>query len=340
MNKLKIIPDRATLALFLLTLLFSLLMLEIGMRYYIFGMRAFSYNQIKSVRDFGVSGLVLASKHKEILWELRPHLDTTNKFVAFRTNKNGLRDEEYPLQKKKGSLRIAVLGDSFTMPEGVAIEDAWHSVLERRLKEEYPEFDTELINFGVAGYGLSQYRATIEKKALKYHPDVILVGFCGANDSAPPEIKDFSQPYKVKETINGFFHMYSFELIGDFYKHYYKKVRGRYAGYDADEEYIDSEFKKLAQISEKEGIPIFIAYIDNKQPSADYSMVESTAKRYGFYFLNGAKYFEKDINPEHIIYKTDRHPNAKANKIIEEALFDDLKRQGIMEHLVNMKDSK
>jgi len=340
MNQLKVIPDRASMILFLFMVLFSLLLLEIGMRYYIFGTHAFSYSQMKSVRDFGVSGMVKASEHQEILWELQPDLNTTNKLVPFRTNHKGLRDQEYPLEKKDQSLRIAVLGDSFTMPEGVPIEDAWHSVLERRLKEEYPELNSEVINFGVAGYSLIQYRATIEKKALQFQPDAILIGFCGANDSAPPEMKNFKPPYKVKATKNGFFHMYSFELIGDVYKRYYKKFKGRYAGYDANEEYVESEFEKIALIAKKQRTPIVIAYIDNKQPSADFTMVESAAKRHGFYFLNGAQYFEKDINPEHIIYKTDRHPNAKANEIIAKALFEDLKHQGIIEHLVDIKDSK
>ena len=45
----------------------------------------------------------------------------------------GLRDQEYDLQKTKNTFRVVVVGDSYTMPAGVSIEDAYHTLLEEEI---------------------------------------------------------------------------------------------------------------------------------------------------------------------------------------------------------------
>jgi len=313
--------DFASLALLIFTSLFSLVLLEIVMRYHIFGSEAFSYSQMKSVRHMGESGILQASEHLDILWELRPDLDTQYKLLPFKTNSSGLRDQEYPLNKPENTYRIAVLGDSFTMAEGVAIENAYHSLLEERFNQLDGDFKYEFINFGVAGYSLLQYVSTINKKVLQFKPDAILVGFCAANDSELPNMEVFKQPYKVKSERNGFFHFHSLELLGDIYKSYYKKLRGRIPGYDADLSYMDEKFKELAEISARHNVPILIAYIDNKAASIDFKHVSDIASKYQLEFVDATGNFTQDIQPEHIIYLTDRHPNAAANKILADNLY-------------------
>src|SRR5207342_2150916 len=48
-------------------------------------------------------------------------------------NSDGMRDREYPLQKPAGTVRIAVLGDSFAEAMQVSLEDSFPKLLEKSL---------------------------------------------------------------------------------------------------------------------------------------------------------------------------------------------------------------
>jgi lysophospholipase L1-like esterase len=313
--------DFASLILFLFSSLFCLLILEIIMRGYIFGNNAWSYSQMKSVNHVGVAGILKSSEYLDILWELKPNLNTQYKLWPFKTNSRGLRDQEYSLKAPPSTFRVAVVGDSLTMAEGVAIEDAYHSILENRFNEEDPKKNYEFINFGVAGYSLVQYVSTIKRKVLEFKPNMILIGFCAANDSKKPNLEAFNKPYKVKPERNGFVYLYSMQLLGNIYQRNYKLFRGRLPGYNADPNYVDARFKELSEISEENNIPIVIAYIDNKAASADFNAMQDIAKKYGFEFIDATTNFSKELQPGHMIYLTDGHPNGAANKILADTLY-------------------
>lgn len=313
--------DFASIGLFTLTTLFSLLLLEIVMRYYIFGVNAFSYSQMKSLRHVGVAGLFQASEHLDILWELKPNLDTHYKLWPFKTNSMRLRDKEYSLEKPANTFRIAVIGDSFTMAEGVPIESAYHSVLEERFNELHKDKKYEFINFGVAGYSLVQYVSVIKKKALEFKPDAILIGFCAANDSKLPNMEAFKKPYKVKPETNGFYHFHSLSLLGDVYKKYYRIFRNRVPGENADPDYVYKNFKELSEISAKYNIPILIAYISNISSSVDFQLIQDAAQKYDLELVDATGPFGKEFKNEHIIYLTDRHPSIEANRLMADDLY-------------------
>jgi len=107
-------------------------------------------------------------------WALRPDLRDVPAFGAktLSTNSRGLRGpREYGLDKPAGVARIVVLGDSFTFGEDVGDEEAWP----RRLEALLP--GTEVLNLGVHGYGHDQMLLYLKEEGLKYHPDVVVVGF-------------------------------------------------------------------------------------------------------------------------------------------------------------------
>lgn len=316
--------DKSAAYLFIFSSIVSILLFELVMRFYIFGSNALSYSQMKSVRHVGKAGIMQASPHLDILWELKPNLDTQHKLWPFKTNAQGLRDKDYSVEKPENTYRIAVIGDSLTMAEGVAQENAYHSLLEEKFNQEKNELKYEFINFGVAGYSLVQYLSTIKRKVLNYKPDLILVAFCGANDSKLPNLDAFNKPYQVKSEGNGFFHFHSFELLGNVYKDLYKKLKGRVPGYNADANYVEGKFQELAAISKENGVPIVIAFIENKSASTDFQLIQDLGKKYELQVINGTKNFPKKLSTEHMIYLTDGHPNAAANRILAENLYPEL----------------
>jgi hypothetical protein len=65
-------------------------------------------------------------------------------------------DREHEKQKRRGTYRVVVLGNSYTMPRGVPIGDAYHNVVGRELNAKSGR-NCEFLNFGIGGYSLDNY---------------------------------------------------------------------------------------------------------------------------------------------------------------------------------------
>lgn len=151
------------------------LLLEMSARVYLFGFAGLLPERVNSIRGLPQTGFTQpAPADSGRVFELRPNLDGYFKLVPFRTNSVGLRDREYDLRKPENTFRVAVLGSSFAFPAGVAIEQAFHSVLEERLSAEFAPRRFEFINFSVGMYNPVQVLAMLETRALPYEPDLIL----------------------------------------------------------------------------------------------------------------------------------------------------------------------
>jgi hypothetical protein len=114
-------------------------------------------------------------------WKFIPN--ETGHYVSrheFRTkitiNSDGMRDREYSLAKDSGRKRVAVLGDSFVSTLGVPYEETSTTLLETKLK------NSEVLNFGVNGYGPIQYFLLLQKKAIHYSPDLVIMVIYIGND--------------------------------------------------------------------------------------------------------------------------------------------------------------
>jgi hypothetical protein len=165
-----------SLSLFVATLFF---LLELSARVYLFGPLGLHPRKLNSTYRLRSSGHLQPSRHPELRYELKPSIDSYFKLVPFRTNSRGLRDQEYPLEKPANTFRVAVLGSSMTLPSGVEIERAFHSLLEKRLTEESAFTRYEFINFAVGTYQPSQVVGMLELRALEYDPDLILFPITG-----------------------------------------------------------------------------------------------------------------------------------------------------------------
>src|SRR6266403_352890 len=120
-------------------------------------------------------------------WGLRPFAHAWaigEAKVNVRINSDGLRDREHAIQKPAGTLRIAVLGDSYVEGMNVPLEKTFPAVLERELSScaALGDRQVEVINFGVSGYGTAQELLTLREHVWKYDPDIILLAFYTGND--------------------------------------------------------------------------------------------------------------------------------------------------------------
>jgi hypothetical protein len=112
---------------------------------------------------------------------LMPHRD----FLNYWNNSLGFNDVEFTVPKPQGRFRIMALGDSFTYGL-VPYPDAVMTRLEEALRAACPGRSLDLLNFGIGGLGVWDYKTLVELAAPRFEPDLVLVNFYLGNDGPDP----------------------------------------------------------------------------------------------------------------------------------------------------------
>lgn len=101
-----------------------------------------------------------------------------------KINSDGLRDRTHAKRKPPNTLRIAVLGDSYTEAFQVPTDKTFWAILENKLSvcDSVAGRKVEVINFGVSGYGTAQELMMLRHRVWDYHPDIVLLAFLTGND--------------------------------------------------------------------------------------------------------------------------------------------------------------
>jgi hypothetical protein len=139
-----------------------------GVRYLAAAPAGATAPRFASLRDY------LASKPEHVV----PHRGWLN----YRANAQGLHDEEFAVPKPAGRFRIMAVGDSFThglVPYPLTAM----TLLEEALHAACPDRDLDLLNFGIGGVGVQDYRTIVELGYATYEPDLVLVNVYVGNDA-------------------------------------------------------------------------------------------------------------------------------------------------------------
>jgi hypothetical protein len=131
-----------------------------------------------------------------------------------RINRDGFRGPDYPKAKPPGTVRIAVIGDSYVEAIQVAEDQTFTSVIGQRLKDcpALAGKKIEAMNFGVDGYGTAQELITLRRKVWNYSPDIVVLAIFLGNDirnNSPVLEGDLCRPFY--DYVNG-----SLALTGPF----------------------------------------------------------------------------------------------------------------------------
>ena len=99
--------------------------------------------------------------------------------VDVTINALGFRDEEFPVAKPAGELRVLAIGDSFTFAQGCRAEDGWTEVLEDLLAAHHGR-PVQVMNAGFTGGGSwpQEYAPWVIAHALAFEPDLVVYGMC------------------------------------------------------------------------------------------------------------------------------------------------------------------
>ena len=92
-----------------------------------------------------------------------------------RINDDGWNSQwpRYPVKRRPGRLRIAVIGDSYVQASQVDTNKAFPAALAAKLKRH--GIEPEVMRFAVDGAPLSQYLHMLRREVLQYKPDVVVV---------------------------------------------------------------------------------------------------------------------------------------------------------------------
>lgn len=134
--------------------------------------------------------------------DLQPSMKIMFMDQPLTTNSWGMRDRERLLSKSLGVYRIAVLGPSHVMGSGVSDANTFTRVLEQRLNQgghRNGHFRYEVLNFGVAGYALTQQLAMLYDRVLKFEPDAVF--FTDTPRLAVPAIQHLVHTVQLQQTI-------------------------------------------------------------------------------------------------------------------------------------------
>lgn len=109
---------------------------------------------------------------------LKPHIPVRGT-IGF-TNSQGFRDRERILERVSRSSRVLAVGDSFTWGAGVSYDEAFVTLLERRLQANTAA--AEVINLGVPAWGPYEELHLLKAYGIRFQPDLVMLDFFIGND--------------------------------------------------------------------------------------------------------------------------------------------------------------
>ena len=118
------------------------------------------------------TGDVYLGFDRDLGWTLTPDRVRRADGAVYRINSQSLRaDREYDLQPTPDVTRVAAFGDSFTHCSEVTQDACWVAQLEQHWRS------TEVLNFGVPGYGPDQAWLRYQRDGQQFQPCGVLIGY-------------------------------------------------------------------------------------------------------------------------------------------------------------------
>jgi lysophospholipase L1-like esterase len=244
-------------------------------------------------------------------------------------NSEGLRDREIAYQRTPGTLRILMLGDSFTEGWGVALQDTFSKRIERLYAAKGVK--AEVINAGVGNYNTVMEVNYFLDKGRKYDPDIVVLNFT-FNDAEP------APPYPAENLMLRFCEacvylagrtdtlMRETELWADWKSYYLGLYSADATGWRAAK----AALAQLTAYTRAHGQKLLLASLPDLHQLDPYplqnitDLAQQAARDNGVEFVDVLRAL-KFVPPLQLwVSPTDPHPNSRANALIAQALFDKL----------------
>lgn len=264
--------------------------------------------------------------------------------------KNGFRGRRPCRTCGDDLIRIVTMGGSSTF--GIPLyysQDTYSAELQRILSERRLDENYEVLNGGIAGYGIMQILDSIENQVLKAKPDIITIcawfndssslpSWYGFADKSDKESYEFIKVISKIENIPGFkaiygtrtFSLFRSSLMGvaAYFRPEKKKGRRRHRPRMSPEEF-EWAMGKLAELAkEHDFLPVLVLEPVNRTPRLEravkgkkyYEVMQGAAAKYGFPLIDTLEKFG-ERRDEWLFYDF-IHTNRDGHKIMAEAIYE------------------
>jgi len=254
--------------------------------------------------------------------------------VLGNINSKGFRGPDKTFEKPYGIIRVAFLGDSFTLGIGVKDEDTLPARFEHKMRSG--RNNIEVLNFGVSGTSTKQQIELLERYAIKFEPDVVVIVIFLNDANRIGTIRFFSRPQVLAEIrkysffINAFFGSFEkYILHAMMVSHYQDGFVEGSKGWES----IKAALRKGKSLSENHDFqfvvavyPVLIQLNDEYPFKNIHKTIENYCVSLEVPFVDLLDGFVGQNDFELWVHPTDQHPNEIAHGLAAAELskfFDD-----------------
>ncbi|MER9071568.1 SGNH/GDSL hydrolase family protein [Mesorhizobium sp. M0904] len=256
---------------------------------------------------------------------LRPLSQADFKGTRVHINRWGMRDQDYEKIPTPGTPRIAIVGSSHVFGEGVADDETFEGLLERRLNAQADDSGYrhyEVLNFAVGGYVPLDILAIIEDRVLAFKPKYIF--YFEHSALVPRTLKRLG-----KAIQNG--SAYRYDFVRDIV---------RESGIDprADHEVLQRKlmpygdrllraiYSRIVEAAKREGVGVFWIYLPRPDERTSTELEKRLATEAGFNVLDLSGVYDGYDWRTLLVAPWDDHPNAAGHRLIADKLYQVLQQ--------------
>ncbi|RMF62573.1 MAG: hypothetical protein D6746_03920 [Bacteroidetes bacterium] len=260
-------------------------------------------------------------------YELVPSHHMVYHRAPVSTNRWGMRDQEYPLEKPPDTYRIALLGASYEMGSGVPDGKNFESLVEARLNEELGAEQGvrfEILNFAVGGYSVLQHVELLKHKVPAFQPDIVLcTGHSGDAGRAlhmlmqwieqgvplPPALEDLRRRAGVERGMSR------------------EEYRRRLTLEPFGRELLTWGYRQIVELTRAMGaVPlwVFVPRTDGIRRGEEVSFLVQTAREAGFQIINLDGAYGQVKRASIQLAPWEAHPNEQGHALLAQRLFEEL----------------
>jgi hypothetical protein len=267
-----------------------------------------------------------------------PDISVINVGVPVQTNRWGHRDDDnYDKEKPPGVFRIALVGSSNSMGNGVRREEVFELHVERMLNEElaggaYDRY--EIINFSVPRYHLLERVYVAEEIAPEFHPDLILV------EVTMRDLRTALYESSIRRLQSG--RDLHFDFLKDIISRAHvspsdseTKIRQRLQRFT--HELAASSLHHLRTTTDALGIPtaMLVLRLEVEETHDNLRWIADAAEREGLVTLRIFDAYEGQTAIDmYQIPNGDFHPTARGHEVLADEIYDDLLAHPITRRLL------
>ncbi len=257
--------------------------------------------------------------------ELKPLARLELKDALFSTNRWGMRDRDYTLEKPVGTVRLALLGPSDVMGSGVTDSQTFENVVERRLNREAAADSQhyEILNFSVAAFSLVQQAVMLEERVWKFDPDAVAATYHPGSDGRVAYqhlAKSFLDNIPIHDaTLNDIIRRSGVHR-GDVQPVVFRKLR------PYSREIEQWCFHTIASAARAHGVPALLLVVDPPgEPSRAEDPMLPIARREGLVIADIRDAYGSHDLDSLMLAEWDEHPSAEAHHLMAQRMYQELK---------------